>query len=192
MQQRARQGLPGASDKLAAVIQRLYGPLLMFARGLCAEPEDVVQETFLELQKHPELLSFDSEEAQAAEATRLRAWLFRTARHRALNWQRSRRRRQHHELNYSEQKTWFATVSHSHVEADEASSALEALSAEIRETVIARLWGNLTLEEIAVLTEVSISTAQRRYIRGLEQLRQRLDRDPKQTNDALLPSTPWK
>lgn len=164
------------SEEMAAIVHELYGPLLLYARQLCSTPEDIVQEAFLELHKNASLSSrVPALDATTGSLNHLRAWLFRTVRHRALNNQRSLRRRQHYETDYSQQKTWFSTTGHSQLEADEAKAALECLAEELRETVIARLWGNLNLQEIAELTGVSIATAQRRYIRGLEQLRQRLD-----------------
>jgi RNA polymerase sigma-70 factor (ECF subfamily) len=55
-----------------------------------------------------------------------------------------------------------------------ATGALEELPLELRETIVARLWGGLTYDEIADLTGTSTATAYRRYLNGLAQLRERL------------------
>ena len=59
--------------------------------------------------------------------------------------------------------------------------ALQRLPTEERETIVARLWGDLNLEETAALTETSLSTAQRRYVRGLEKLRRVFQGDQQKT-----------
>ena len=55
-----------------------------------------------------------------------------------------------------------------------ATAALQRLPIEQRETLVAHLWGGLTFEQIGELTGVSSSTAHRRYLAGLESLRERL------------------
>lgn len=172
--------------ELAAVVQELYGPLVLYARQLCPWPEDAVQEAFLELQKasfcEPRQIGGEVVEcalgpSSGTSPTHVRAWLFRTVRHRALNQKRNQQRRSHYETDYCQQKSWFTTNSQANIESDEAVAAMQSLPDELRETVVARLWGNLNLEQIAALTGVSIATAQRRYIRGLDSLRKRLDRE---------------
>ena len=180
-----RQSLTEA--ELAGLVQTLYAPLLLYARQLCSIPEDIVQEAFLELQRCPPQIGGPQSVAPEQRVIHLRAWLFRTVRHRALNGLRSEQRRQRYESAYATQRAWFDQPSDSKIETDEAVAALQGLADELRETVIARLWGNLTLQEIADLTDVSIATAQRRYIRGIEQLRQRLD-----LQERVAPSAPRK
>jgi len=48
------------------------------------------------------------------------------------------------------------------------------LPEEQRATVIMRIWGGMTLEEIAEATAVPLSTAASRYRYALEKLRERL------------------
>ena len=59
------------------------------------------------------------------------------------------------------------------LDAETATKALEELPIERREVVIARLWGGLSFDEIALLVGTSNSTAHRRYWGGLETLRER-------------------
>ncbi len=48
------------------------------------------------------------------------------------------------------------------------------LPAEQREVIVARLWGGLTLDEIAVMVGCSVSSAHRRFEAGIAVLRERL------------------
>jgi RNA polymerase sigma-70 factor (ECF subfamily) len=49
------------------------------------------------------------------------------------------------------------------------------LPLELREVIVARLWGGLTFEAVAALAGTSVPTAHRRYQAGLAQLRERLE-----------------
>lgn len=53
-------------------------------------------------------------------------------------------------------------------------AAVDALDHELREVVIARIWGQLSLEEIGRLCGVSAATAYRRYEVALKALRSKL------------------
>jgi RNA polymerase sigma-70 factor (ECF subfamily) len=46
---------------------------------------------------------------------------------------------------------------------------------ELREVIVARIWGSLTYAEIAELVGTSLSTAQRRYEQGIRELQTRLE-----------------
>jgi RNA polymerase sigma-70 factor (ECF subfamily) len=52
---------------------------------------------------------------------------------------------------------------------------LAELALELREVIVARLWGGLTFAEIAEMVGCSLATAQRRYQAGLIELRERLE-----------------
>jgi RNA polymerase sigma-70 factor (ECF subfamily) len=56
-----------------------------------------------------------------------------------------------------------------------ATDALKHLPIEQREVIVARLWGGLAFEEIARLSEKSLSKVYRSYQRGLAALRERSD-----------------
>ena len=68
------------------------------------------------------------------------------------------------------------------IDAGVAAAALESLSIELREVVVARIWGGLTFQQIGQLVGVSDSAAHRRYEAGLSALRQKL-RVPCPKND---------
>jgi len=82
--------------------------------------------------------------------------------------------------------SWFTPTEAARLDADTATEALQTLSIEHRETLVAHLWGGLTFEQIGELTGVSSSTAHRRYLAGLSALRERLGvqcpNDPKNAN----------
>jgi RNA polymerase sigma-70 factor (ECF subfamily) len=69
---------------------------------------------------------------------------------------------------------WFYSSPEDRLDARTATQALEHLPIEQRETIIARLWGGLSFEEIARLTGSSKSTVHRCYQEGLAALRERL------------------
>ena len=151
-------------ELLAKLLDEHGPPLVLYARQWCNAPEDVVQEAFLQLirQKKP--------------PDRVVPWLYRVVRNRAISVSRSQSRRQRYESAAAYRaEPWFLPVEDDCLDAAAASRALEELPLELRETIVARLWGGLSFDEIAELTETSISTAHRRYQAGLAALRARLE-----------------
>ena len=59
------------------------------------------------------------------------------------------------------------------LDAGAAAEALKQLPIEQRETIVARLWGGLSYEQIAELTDSSTNSAHRWYQAGLSALRER-------------------
>ena len=119
--------------------------LVLYARQWCDAPEDVVQEAFLLLVR------------QVVAPENPVGWLYRVVRNRAINAARSRGRQSRREM------------------AAAATDALKRLPIEQREVIVARLWGGLSFEEIARISEMSLSKVYRSYQRGLAALRERLD-----------------
>ncbi len=163
---------PLSPELLAALVARYAGPLALYARQWCGAPDDVVQEAFLQL-------------ARQTEAPRdPPAWLYRTVRNAALTVQRTDgRRRKREQAAAADRPEWFQPSEEARLDAAAATAALAALEDDLRETVTAHLWGGLTFDQIAALTETSASTAHRRYQQGLERLRERLEQPCKNTND---------
>ena len=60
------------------------------------------------------------------------------------------------------------------LDAEAAVAALEALPPEQREVIVARLWGGMTLEQIAAVAGCSVSSAHRRFEAGIAALRKQL------------------
>ena len=169
------------SAQLGRLIDRLAGPLELYARQWCDTPEDVVQEAFVKLasQRKP-LLS-------------LEAWLFRTVRNGAINAGIASQRRKRHEAEAAAKlPAWFETDplgrGESAVDPDLAQSALAALPLEQREVIVAHLWGALSFDQIAELAGTSASSAHRLYHAGLTALRERLGIPCRTSTTRSIPS----
>jgi RNA polymerase sigma-70 factor (ECF subfamily) len=137
--------------------------LVLYARQWCESPEDVVQEAFLVLTR------------QAAAPDNLVGWIYRVVRNRAINAARDSSRRVRRETAVSAKNpAWFDADDGNLLDADAATEALRDLPADQREAIVARLWGGLSFEEIARLSDCSVSSAFRSYQRGLAALREGL------------------
>jgi RNA polymerase sigma-70 factor (ECF subfamily) len=101
------------------------------------------------------------------------AWLYGVARNVALKQRRSDQRRQAREQTYAEQIV-VRTSQADALEMKEMLSAMDRLEDDLRETLVAKIWGHLSFEEIGQAAGVSAATAFRRYQQALEHLRQRL------------------
>ncbi|MCE9556582.1 MAG: sigma-70 family RNA polymerase sigma factor [Planctomycetes bacterium] len=152
-----------STEELARLVDAYAPRLVLYARALCASPEDVVQEALIALAAEP---------APPADA---KAWLYRAVRNAALNAARgARRRRRHEEEAGAHRQAWFTAAADDAIDAAEATAALAALPEAEREVVVLRLWNRMTFEQIAELTGSSDSTAQRRYAAAIQSLRERL------------------
>jgi RNA polymerase sigma-70 factor (ECF subfamily) len=140
-----------------------YGPpLLLYARQWCDAPEDVVQEAFLKLV------------SLRQPPNKVVPWLYRVVRNAALDARKAALRRQRRESVAARSLHWFVEPEMDGLDAAAAVEALQQLPAEEREVIVARLWGDLSFEEIAELAGCSASTAFRRYSAGLDALRKEL------------------
>ena len=138
--------------------------LVLYARQWCDAPEDVVQETFLLLVR------------QVVAPENPVGWLYRVVRHRAMNAARSRGRQSRRENAAAARgEPWFEPAEGDRLDAVAATDALKHLPIEQREVIVARVWGGVAFEEIARLSEMSLSKVYRSYQRGLAVLRERLD-----------------
>ena len=160
---RRNEPSPAGSARLLAELVDRQGPaLVLYARQICNEPEDVVQEAFLKFIEQP------------ASPDNVTAWLFHVVRNRALDRVRSSRRRtnRHREVAGSEQ--WLTVNLDSQLDAATVTDSLKELDVDLREIITARIWGELSFEQIGDLLGTSSSTAHRRYVEGLELLRNKL------------------
>jgi RNA polymerase sigma-70 factor (ECF subfamily) len=148
-------------ERLAQLLDEHAAALELYARQWCRAPADVVQEAFVKL----------SRQREAPE--RPVAWLFRVVRNRALTARRSADRRERYE-SQAAAENWFEETFDLPLDGAAATAALRELPDEQREAIVAHLWGGLSFAEIAEVTGVSSSTAHRRYVEGLEQLRSQL------------------
>lgn len=146
---------------LARLIDERAAALVLYARQWCTTPDDVVQEAFV---KFASLASPPEHPA---------AWLYRVVRNAALTAARGEARRRRHESAAARPEAWFAPTG-GRLDGVAASAALAALAGEVREPVVAHLWGGLTFVQIGELMGTSAGTAHRRYLEGLAELRRRL------------------
>jgi DNA-directed RNA polymerase specialized sigma24 family protein len=96
-------------------------------------------------------------------------------RNRAISTRRSDQRRVRREHRSAVEEACFESAPLA-LDAATASQALAELQPELREAVVARVWGELTFSEIGELCGTSSSTAQRRYEQGLLVLQARLEK----------------
>ena len=153
------------ADTLAELIARHASALVLYARQWCASAaDDVVQTAFLKLVR------------QSPEPTHPVGWLYSVVRHAAMDASRSDRRRKKHEGVAAERAdTWFEPSDDpTGLDARAAADALSGLPIDIREVVVAHLWGGLTFDEVGKTVGCSASTAYRRYLQGLSLLRTKL------------------
>lgn len=147
--------------------QALFAFLLNLTRN---EPDthDVLQEIFIKLARHPDLLTHVRDE---------RSFLLRLTHNAAIDLLRRRgTREKHHEQFGTEQLSVFATTDDPDETAfrAELATALGELPTDQRAVVHLKLWGNHTFEEIAAMLEIPLNTAASRYRYGLDKLRARL------------------
>lgn len=136
--------------------------LVLFARQRLPNPDDVVQDAFVKLARLP----------QTPE--NVVAWLYKVVRNGAIDAARRANRRLKRERYASIREAWFDSTDDS-IDAQTATKLLDELDPDIREIVVARIWGGLTFDEIAQITGVSLATARRRYLEGLAELQERLN-----------------
>jgi RNA polymerase sigma-70 factor (ECF subfamily) len=147
--------------QLGDLIDRLGPALVLYARQWTAAPEDVVQDAFLKL--------VEVRRPPGDPAT----WLFTVVRHRAMDLVKADRRRAKREQAVRPDR-WFVEPDIDGLDADRAVAAVERLPAELRETIVARLWGGLTFDQIAAVSGCSASSAFRRYEAAIAALRETL------------------
>jgi len=138
--------------------------LVLFARLWTDSPDDAVQEAFLRLYE------------QRARPDDAVAWLFKATRNAAIDISRSEARRTRREKAATNPK-WFQPNARSRWEVETLMDELQELSPELREVVVAKVWGGLTFEQIGTSTATSRATAQRRYNEAIAILRKRLVAD---------------
>ncbi len=94
----------------------------------------------------------------------------------AIDASRAARRRTRYEAAAADSAPkWFApSYDPTGLDARAAAGALAQLPPEIREIIVAHIWGGLTFEQIAEAVGSSAATCYRRYAAGLDVLRQKL------------------
>lgn len=138
--------------------------LVLYARQWCAHPDDALQDALIDLAQ------------QAVDPRDPVAWLFNTVRRKAINQVRSENRRSKYQQLAAEQREpWFIGDPASSMGSSEMESLLADLPTLEREIVVARIWGELSFEQIAELVDRSVSFVYRRYQQTLRDLEKKID-----------------
>ena len=153
--------MPIEIHRLAKLIETQGATLQVWVRSCCEASEDVVQEAFSRLA------------VQEPAPDNPVAWLFRVSRNLALKQRLSDQRRRKREVAVA--RSDLSLVPTDPLEVADLVTAVEGLSCELREVLIARIWGQLSLEEIGQLCGISAPTAYRRYTEAIETLRSKLE-----------------
>jgi len=154
---------PFGPEELSKLLDEQGRGLVLYARQWCDTPEDVLQDALLLLVR------------QAVRPDNVVAWLYQVVRNGAISSLRSAGRRSRREMAVAHRgEAWFHRPESDRLDAEDATRALAALPIEQRETIIFRLWGGLSFEQIAEVAGCSTSSAHRWYQKGLEALRERL------------------
>lgn len=154
--------MPLNASQLAELIDSHAATLRLWVRSRCAAAEDVVQEAYCRLA------------TQEPPPDNPVAWLYRVCRNLAERQRRTDQRRQNRETVRAEQ---VAPVGErvDPLELAETLEAVERLDDDLRDVLVARIWGGLSFEEVAGLCGISTATACRRYHAALVALRTKLD-----------------
>ncbi len=155
---------PIQPGEIGRLLDEHGGSLELFAAQWSTNPEDCVQEAFIELA------------TQAIRPEVPVAWLYRVVRNRAINASRAARRRTSHECLAGKLSTF--RKSDNFFPAEEKATligALDSLSQQQRELIVLRIWSKLTWQQIADLTGTSTSSAHRRYVAALADLKELLE-----------------
>jgi RNA polymerase sigma factor (sigma-70 family) len=150
----------GGREKLITELVRTKLPaLVLFARQWKHDSaEDVVQEAFLRLMRLAEPPQDPA------------AWLFAAVRNASNQHLRVQKRRKSREnISQAEKKPWFGPAEGE----DELVTELQSLPFDCRTVIVAKIWGNLTFEQIAAMIGSSKSSAHRKYIEGLALLKKK-------------------
>lgn len=150
------------AQKLYQLMQAYSSSLRLYAAQWCDAPEDAVQLAFCKLA------------AQTAWPEDPKAWLFKVVRNAALDSGKAERRRKNREQVAAKPVRWFQEADIDGLDATSAVQALQQLPEDQREVIVARLWSDLTFQQISELMVCSVSTTHRRYEAGLATLRRLL------------------
>ncbi len=146
-------------EQLQRLIDAHGASLALYARQWCRSPEDALQEALIDLLR------------QEHAPNHPVAWLFNTVRRRAMNLARGERRREEHQRRAGqERQPWFVDDVAGEFDCEELTAMLEQLPSLEREIVAARIWGELSFEQIAELVAISSSATHRRYHKALSLL----------------------
>ncbi|MCL2710257.1 MAG: sigma-70 family RNA polymerase sigma factor [Planctomycetaceae bacterium] len=166
VQSQSGQAQLGQSQSGQGLVEAAYAPLLLYARQWDGEgAEDAVQVALLKF-----LQEFGTGRRPIPDNPI--GWLFKVVRNERNHRFRKEKVRREHDRKYAEtREAWFIPSPETTIDAQAAAESLRKLPMENREVIVAKIWGDLSFEEIAKLLGTSRSTAHRRYVEGLNELK---------------------
>lgn len=151
--------MPIDSHQLAELLDRYWPALVAWVPGEHVDAEDVVQMAFVKLA------------AEDPTPDNCVAWLFTVTKHLAINDLKSTMRRRLREEAVASERN--SSSNPNGIAPDlEMMDVLDTLNTREREVVIARIWGGLKFDEIALALGESKATVWRSYQSGIEILKQ--------------------
>jgi len=155
------------SQKQLAEWYEAYGTeLMLYARqwNPDQQAEDIVQDAFIKLLK------------QGRCPENVRAWLFRVVRNASISivrrlqqGRRAGRKFLHRDV------MWFESRPENLIDARLAQDILQTLPSHLCEIVLLRIWGQMSLKEIAQVMSKSIPWIHNEYKTALEMIRKKLE-----------------
>ena len=147
------------SQQIKQLTDRYGASLVLYARQWCNQPDDALQNALVDLLQ----LEVPPDD--------MVAWLFTTVRRRAHNIARTEiRTASRHAAASRTRQAWFEADEDRRIVAAEIERSLESLPDLERQIVVARIWGELSFEQIGQIVDKSSSSTHRRYKHALSLL----------------------
>ncbi len=139
--------------------------LMLYARQWSPDQqaEDIVQDAFIKLLK------------QRRCPDNVRAWLFRVVRNASISMVRRLQRREAGQKYLRRGNLWFESRRDDMIDARLAQDIMQTLPAHLREIVLLRIWGQMSLKEISQVVNKSIPWVHHDYKMALEMIRKKLE-----------------
>ena len=139
--------------------------LMLYARQWSPDQqaEDIVQDAFIKLLK------------QRTCPDNVRAWLFSVVRNASISTVRRLQRRRAGQESLHRQSLWFESRCDDLIDARLAQESLQMLPSHLREIVLLRIWGQMSLKEISQVVNKSIPWVHHDYKMALEMIRNKLE-----------------
>lgn len=140
--------------------------LMLYARQWSPDQqaEDIVQDAFIKLLK------------QRRCPDNVRAWLFRVVRNASISIVRRFQQRLRAEQKFQHRQVmWFESRHDNLIDARLAQDILQMLPSHLCEIVMLRIWGQMSLKEIAQIMNKSIPWIHNEYKTALEMIRKKLE-----------------
>ena len=140
--------------------------LMLYARQWNPDhqAEDIVQDAFIKLLK------------QRRCPDNVRAWLYRVVRNASISMvRRLQRQRQAGRKFLNREAMWFESRSEDLIDARQAQDILQTLPPHLCEIVLLRIWGQMSLKEIAQVMNKSIPWIHNEYKKALKMIRKNLE-----------------